>query len=466
MSFAAKVFGPSGSLRRGLVLNIVVALSLCIVMVGAVMIYEFYEHLEDGFEDLLTNEANEIIGQLDPDAPHMGLDPNSLRFRGVEGAFRYTVFDATGALIAGGETSPEIMDQMAGLELGQPTPITLPGDRIAIGLRAGIEGASISVLVSSFPPIDQNTQFNKLIHEIREQIVWVLLAAVIVLTTAIISARNALAPLGQLSRQASEIGPKDIDRRLRTDDVPNEMAPFIQAVNGAFDRLEIDARAQRDFSSNVAHEIRTPLAVLRSSIDRIADPDLRENLAQDVGQLDQIFQQLIDLARADATVGANTSRVDLRDLAVNVATDMSIAALKSGHTLSVTGADKAIVQGHSGLLSIALRNIIRNALQYSPKGTEVEVRVLADPAGWQVFDRGPGIPDDLKTALFERFNRGVQANTKSQGSGIGLAIVKSVATSQAASVSIRDRDGPGSVVSFVLQNAGSFSQKNAGPTKL
>jgi signal transduction histidine kinase len=109
-----------------------------------------------------------------------------------------------------------------------------------------------------------------------------------------------------------------------------------------------------------------------------------------------------------------------------------------------------LVHGNSGLLGIALANVVRNALQYSSENSEVEIELLSKPAGWRVLDRGAGVPDALKTALFERFNRGAQANSGSEGSGIGLAIVKSVANSHNATVSIQDRDGGGSIFSFTF----------------
>jgi len=233
-------------------------------------------------------------------------------------------------------------------------------------------------------------------------------------------------------------------------------------VNRAFDRLETGYRAQRDFSSNVAHEVRTPLAVLRSSVDRIDSPELKESLVQDVVRIDQIFQQLIDLARADTAPTSSFAPVELHGLAVEIASDMAQDALRGGHALSVSGAKNVQVHANPGLLGIALRNVIRNALQYAPAGSDVDIEILDSPAGWQVLDRGPGVPDDMKESLFERFNRGEQANGKSVGSGIGLSIVKSVANSHGATVTIQGREGGGSVFSFVFNDAPSdFFTKSA-----
>ncbi len=444
------LFGQRRSLKRSLLLNIIAALSLCIILAGAILISEFYEHLEENLEDAMIDEAKEIVSQIDPAAPQYGLDADALRFQGVEGTYRYTVYDETGNIVAGGEGAVVIWPQLSQIRLGDPQSIALLGDRLGIGLRARIADQDVFVLVTTYPKENNETQFDKLLHEIEEEIWWVVLGVVMVLTFALFATGRALSSLKVLSNQAHQIGPTATNQRLQTDRVPTEIAPLIEDVNMAFDRLEQGYKAQRDFAANVAHEIRTPIAVLRSSIDRIDDPALKKTLSQDAKQLDRIFGQLIDLSRADAALQSGFEPVDLRDVAVEVATELAPVALRSGRRLSVIGDETVLVHGNAGLLGIALANVVRNALQYSSESSEVEIELYSSPAGWRVLDRGSGVPDALKTALFERFNRGNQANAGSKGSGIGLAIAKSVAHSHNAAVSFQDRDGGGSIFSFTF----------------
>ena len=448
MMSITSVFGKRGSLRRNLVLSIITALSLCLLMAGAVVFSEFYEHLEESLEDALFEEAKELVGQVDREVPDLGLPADALRFQGVEGLYRYTVFDASGAAVVGDEGKGSLQAQLKQTVLGQPRKITLPGERVGVALRARIKGNDVIVLVSTYPTSSDETSFQQLLHEIEEQIIWIALGILMVLGAAILTTRNALSSLDILSTQAAQVGPLVTQMRLDKDKAPVEFAPLIASVNGAFDRLEAGYKAQQDFSSNVAHEIRTPIAVLKSSVDRIQDGALKASLMQDVTQIEEMFGQLIDLARADTALQSSFAEVDLRALAVVIATDMAQAALRDGCCLSVTGAESAKVHASAGLLEIALRNMIRNALQYSPKGSDVEITVTDNPAGWRVLDRGPGVPDVLKTALFERFNRGAQAHSDSRGSGIGLAIVKSVAQSHHASATVQDRPGGGSDFTF------------------
>ena len=444
------LFGQRRSLKRSLLLNIIAALSLCIILAGAILISEFYEHLEENLEDAMIDEAKEIVSQIDPAAPQYGLDADALRFQGVEGTYRYTVYDETGNIVAGGEGAVVIWPQLSQIRLGDPQSIALLGDRLGIGLRARIADQDVFLFVSTYPKENNETQFDKLLHEIEEEIWWVVLGVVMVLTFALFATGRALSSLKVLSNQAHQIGPTATNQRLQTDRVPTEIAPLIEDVNMAFDRLEQGYKAQRDFAANVAHEIRTPIAVLRSSIDRIDDPALKKTLSQDAKQLDRIFGQLIDLSRADAALQSGFEPVDLRDVAVEVATELAPVALRSGRRLSVIGDETVLVHGNAGLLGIALANVVRNALQYSSESSEVEIELYSSPAGWRVLDRGSGVPDALKTALFERFNRGNQANAGSKGSGIGLAIAKSVAHSHNAAVSFQDRDGGGSIFSFTF----------------
>jgi signal transduction histidine kinase len=444
------LFGQRRSLKRSLLLNIIAALSLCIILAGAVLISEFYEHLEENLENAMIVEAKEIVGQIDPAAPQYGLDAGSLRFQGVEGTYRYTVYDETGGILAGGEESDAIWQQLSQIKLGDPQKIALLGDRLGIGLRTRIVEQDVYVLVSTYPKGSNETQFDKLLHEIEEGIWWVVLGVVMVLTFALFATRSALSSLKVLSTQAHQIGPTAANQRLQTDLIPAEIAPLIEDVNMAFDRVEQGYKAQRDFASNVAHEIRTPIAVLRSSIDRIDDPELKKTLSQDAKQLDRIFSQLIDLSRADAALQSGFEAVNLRNVAAEVATDLVPVALGSGRRLSVIGDEAVLVHGNAGLLGIALANVVRNALQNTTENSEVKIELHSNPAGWRVLDRGPGVPEALKMALFERFNRGNQANASSKGSGIGLAIAKSVAHSHNAAVSIQDRDGGGSIFSFTF----------------
>lgn len=452
------LFGGPGSLQRKLTANVVLALLAVVLMASAIMIYEFLEHLEERLDQALTREAKEVLIQVDPEMPDYGLDANSLRFRGPAGAYRYTVFGAQNTPIAGSEDTPAIRSALATAPLGQPVPVALPGERKGIGLCGITLGQRICVLATANAPFSDSTILSGFAHDIREQGKWVLLGAIIVLATALLTARWSLRPLRRTLTEARDISPNTPEKRLSTRHLPLEIRTLVESVNQAFDRLEHGYLAQRAFSANVAHEVRTPLAILHSSVERLEDSEVRENLKNDLKDLENIFEQLIDLARADALNPEAFEPVDLCEIAVQVSEAHALYAVKSGRTLAVTGAKGVCVPGHKGLIYIALDNLVRNALTHAPNGTEVEICIQDAPPGFRVLDRGPGIAKDERTALFQRFRRG--KNAVDGGSGLGLAIVKSVADAHGAQVRIDGRPGGGSVFVLEFQLGGNNREKS------
>lgn len=442
------MFGNRPSLQRSLVFNIVLALVFLFALAIAILVRESFEHLRERTELGLTLEAVEIARQIDPGVDNLGLDGDGLRFRSEEGLYRYTVLDQTGQAVVGGEQSSAIAPVLPGLVPGRPQIINLSEIRIGVILRTTKGDGNWYVLVSTHSTGIRQSQIMIFLDELSENIYFVIIGFIAVLSAVFLTTRRTLRPLIMISQQAHDIGPKSTDARLSSENLPSEMVPLVAAVNGAFDRLDKGYRAQRDFSSNVAHEVRTPLAVLRSSIELIEDTEVRAGLKQDVRRLDQLFEQLIDLSRAEALGPASFQPVDLHEVAVDVASDMASFAVQSGKSLAVSGTAPCPMDGHAGLLSIALGNLVRNALNYSPEGTEVEIMLLDGRPGWKVLDRGPGVPEAQKSALFQRFHRGAGDQQQPKGSGIGLAIVKSVADAHGATVTIDERPGGGSVFTF------------------
>jgi len=120
-----------------------------------------------------------------------------------------------------------------------------------------------------------------------------------------------LRPLRRMSQLAGDITPANIDARLSVDSAPREIAPLVEAFNAALDRLETGLRAQRDFSANAAHELRTPIATLRAQVESLLEPDERQAAMEEFERLGRLIAQLLSLAEARATrparPGASTS---------------------------------------------------------------------------------------------------------------------------------------------------------------
>lgn len=445
MTWFRVLFGEKRSLHRSLVVHVLIAITCCIALAATILTSEFWEYLEENLNDELTREAREIAAQLTPDAPDLGLNPDTIRFRGDEGAFRYTVYDELGVPIVGGEHPANLAPRLSGGVLKRPEIFDL-----GAAIVTEVWGQRY-ILLASTQVVDPNKAeyLDDLLHEVTEELHWVGVGILVILLAAVLAARRTLRAIGPVSRQARQIGPGTGTVQLSTENLPSEILPLVRAVNEAFARLEGGYQAQRDFSSNVAHEVRTPLAVLRSTIDRIDDADLRKTLNRDIAPLEQIFEQLIDPSRAEALGVSTFEPVNLHEIAVQLACGLGVGAMKQGKQLAVIGDMDVVVRGHAGLLRIALGNLVRNAINYTTEAGEIEIEVTAGPDGWRVLDRGPGVPDAQKALLFQQFQRG--ASAEKAGSGIGLAIVKSVADAHRATVSVTDRDGGGSIFTFAFE---------------
>jgi signal transduction histidine kinase len=220
---------------------------------------------------------------------------------------------------------------------------------------------------------------------------------------------------------------------------------MVRAVNAALDRVEEAFRQQRRFTADAAHEMRTPIAVLRAHLDTLEDAHASE-LAQDLQALDRVVAQLLKLAQADSLSVEPRGRADLHRVAVNVAALMGPGAIRAGRDIAVSGDEACVVAGDGDALEVAVRNLVENALNHTPEGSEVEIRVDAAARALAVLDRGPGVPEADRERVFQRFWRGERRSAP--GAGLGLSIVARIALAHGAVTRIEDRDGGGAA--FVL----------------
>ena len=259
----------------------------------------------------------------------------------------------------------------------------------------------------------------------------------VALLLAAYSVRRSLLPLRAASAQASAIGPESIALRLPERDVPTEALPLVIAVNQALARLEQGFVMQRRFTANAAHELRTPLTIITARLDTLEGDGQVSALREEVARMNRLVEQLLCVARLDSVVLNCSSPVNLRQLAEEVVGSMAHLALAAGRTIALIGADHPVtVIGNGAAITDALRNLIENALVHTPQGTEVLVEL--DPKGAiSVQDSGPGIPAEDQQRIFERFWRGKGVRT--DGAGLGLAIVMEIVRAHGASVKVSNR---------------------------
>ena len=230
---------------------------------------------------------------------------------------------------------------------------------------------------------------------------WLLPGVALVLVLAI---RRGLRPLAALSRQVHRL---DIHRDTTLQAPPlEEFKEVVRAVDTLIGRYNAALARERQLASEVAHELRTPLAslavnaaALRGPLSPAEHAQAAGRIAEDAARAGAVMADLLTLARTSRTELAESAQpTELAELARGVAAEYAQAALDSGHELSVDAPQPCVVDGHPVLLQIALRNLIENALQHTPGGTRIEVRVQPDPAALEVRDNGPSVPPGGRTA--------------------------------------------------------------------
>ncbi|HER25538.1 MAG TPA: PAS domain S-box protein, partial [Rhodospirillales bacterium] len=213
-------------------------------------------------------------------------------------------------------------------------------------------------------------------------------------------------------------------------------------------RVEVALRESeerhRNFAADVAHELRTPLAVLRTNLDNFEDTEQVKTLRLDVDGMTRMVTQLLAATRIETYVAADSFvSVNLADVCLHVATLLGPIAIKEQRSIEVLGGeDTQLIQGIQESLEQAVRNLAENAIRYSSRGTVISLKLgqLEDIPYISVIDRGRGIPKEQREAIFERFLR---ADRRTGGAGLGLSIVKRTVENHNAEIAIDDTPGGG-----------------------
>ena len=254
----------------------------------------------------------------------------------------------------------------------------------------------------------------------------------------------SLAPVSRVRRQVAERQADDLTE-VSEDGLPEEIRPLVHELNLLFRRVRQAFDAQKSFVADAAHELRSPLAALKlqaQGLQRAGDDATREmavsRLTAGIDRATRLVEQLLVLARqqAIATAGAAPEPVELAEVARLAVMDATASAQARRIDLGLGRGDAAVLDGHPEALRILLRNLLDNAVKYTPPGgtVDLEVRNEADVMRLSVEDSGPGIPEQDRERVLARFYR--VAGTEAVGSGLGLAIVRSIAELHGATLSL------------------------------
>lgn len=278
--------------------------------------------------------------------------------------------------------------------------------------------------------------------------------------------RMGLAPLDELRR---EVELRRLQRRgdvpaFSVAGVPREAVPFVSALNELLAQLNRAMAVQRQFTADASHQLRTPLAILKSHLALLdrqppgspAWQTSRGDIGTAVGRLERLIAQLLTLAAAEgkAALAGDAPPVDLVALAREATADLAGLARRHGVELAFEAPDRPRATVDPLLLEEILCNLIDNALRYAGRGAQVCVRVCYPEPGTaciEVEDNGPGIPQAQRALVFERFHR-LEREGDPGGSGLGLSIVRAFAERLSGTVTLHDgRDGKGLLTRITLK---------------
>jgi two-component system, OmpR family, sensor kinase len=264
-----------------------------------------------------------------------------------------------------------------------------------------------------------------------------------------LSIGRAVLPLTRLGQETERRQAGDL-RPFAPEGAPREVVPLVRSLNALFGRVGRLIENERRFTADAAHELRTPLAavktqaqVARGAFDDRARQHALDGVIEGCDRATRLVDQLLTLARLEPDPAQAAKHLELVDLAREVIAELAPLALAKDVEIELRGPGPAPVKGHRELLSVLLRNLVDNAVRYSPHGSSVNVDVVSGDQGatLSVMDEGPGVTPDERARLGQRFYRVL--GTGQSGSGLGLSIVRRIAEMHSARLRFEEGDGKG-----------------------
>jgi two-component system, OmpR family, sensor histidine kinase QseC len=329
-------------------------------------------------------------------------------------------------------------------------PVGADGERLTSGFRTvRVDGTAWRIFAAHGAERDvqvyvgeQVASRGSILRAVLRSTLWPMLVALPLLALAVWWAvARGVRPLRQLGRSLAQ-RPAGALQPVQVDGAPSEMEPMMAALNGLFQRITALLDSERRFTADAAHELRTPIAAIRAQAQvALAEPESaprRHALEQTLAGCDRatrLVEQLLTLARLEADATPAGQRADLAAIARRAVADVAPRALDKFQSLEFESDGDCSVAGNATLLEVLARNLVDNAVRYSPRAARIVVRV--DRAGrtvvLQVEDSGGGLSESELRRLGERFFR--VAGHDESGSGLGWSIVRRIAAVHGAQLS-------------------------------
>lgn len=393
----------------------------------ATMVFSYidaHHEVDELFDAQLSQAAQTLLALASHDAGE-GVEDLGAAGHKYQRQLRFQIWRADGKLVIRSNNAPE-------------TPLTTAG---GFSETRGDEGhwRHFSQWNDSRNLQVQVSENHHIRDELIGQIAWRLLFPALFGLPLIgiwvwLATRQGLSSLNGVARQIASRDPQQL-QAIHPLAAPEEIRPLIEALNGLFQRVEQTIEAERRFTADAAHELRTPLAALQAQLQvaqRARDSEEHDRSLQQLQngltRAAHLVDQMLLLARLDPESGLpDPQPVDLAALAESVCADLGPQILARDIDFDFATVSPATLTGQGEWLRVLIRNLVDNAVRYTPEGGRVSVRITrdGDSLTLSVSDSGPGIPPEERTAVLQRFHRLNQ--TEQPGSGLGLAIVARIA---------------------------------------
>ena len=444
---------PPRSLQ-GQLLTLVLAAVVGVWLATAVLTwFDARQELDELLDSHLAQAAALLVVQQAHDVgdDEHGIDAPTLHRYAPKVAFQ--VFHEGGlALRAANAPSAPMVEVGKHFKTGFKT-VQIEGDAWRVFATAGAE-RDVQVYVG-----ERTSLRSSILWAVLHSMLWPMAVALPLLALAVWWAvYRGVAPIRRLGRtlagrQALALQPVSLDG------APSEMAPMVTALNGLFERIGTLLESERRFTADAAHELRTPIAAIRMQAQVAlgeADDTLRRHALQ--GTLDgcdratRLVEQLLTLSRLEADAVPDMAAVDLSALTRQVVGEVAPKALGKNQTLEFEAIEPCSIPGNETLLAVLVRNLVDNAVRYSPPSAQIKVAVQRE-SGFIVLsveDSGPGLADPERQRLGERFFR-VPGSPES-GSGLGWSIVRRIAVAHRLELQIADSTELGGLMVRVVSS--------------
>jgi signal transduction histidine kinase len=333
-------------------------------------------------------------------------------------------------------------------ERGRLSTAAGPVRYLAVPLR--FEGRTEGVFVVANFLRDERDEI-----ELSVRVAAAVAAGILVIATAVawFVAGRLLRPVRQLTEAAEAITDTDLERRIPVDG-NDEIARLAQRFNEMLDRLAAGFAAQRAFVDDASHELRTPITIVRGHLELMGDdPDERRDtvalVTEELDRMTRIVEDLLLLAKAEQPDFVRLEGVDVAELTSDLLAKVRGLADRDWRLDACASGE---VEADPQRLTQAMLNLARNATEHTPPAAEIAIG-----SGWSgdelrlwVRDTGPGIDPADRDRIFDRFARGRSGRRRSDGAGLGLAIVRSVAEAHGGRVELDSRPGHGATFTIVL----------------